>query len=98
MAFFALPFNSYITFHLLLGVIICLLGVIRQLGMVKFNKDYLLTWEQEKNTVKATVELARALRDLYKKGVSLKTFEVGVKSAIEDSTDDNTIVANRYSS
>lgn len=42
MAFFALPFNSYITFHLLLGVIICLLGVIRQIGMVQFNKDYLL--------------------------------------------------------
>ena len=30
--------------------------------------------------------------------VSLKTFKVGVKSTIENSTDDNTIVANRYSS
>ena len=56
-------------------------NVLKLLSSIKgklYNKDYLLTWEQDLNTVLATSELARLLRDLYRSGLALDVFRSGL--------------------
>jgi len=43
-----------------------------------FNKDFLLTWEQPLDHIKVITMVARLLRDLYRNGVSCKSFEGGL--------------------
>ncbi|MBU1534558.1 knotted carbamoyltransferase YgeW [Myxococcota bacterium] len=53
-------------------------NLLKNAGTSLYNKDYLLTWEQPLDMVKATVELARAMRDMYREGSDLSLFKSGL--------------------
>ena len=43
-----------------------------------YNKDFLLTWEQPEDNLKAIVFLAQALEEFYRNNISCKVFEGGL--------------------
>lgn len=47
-----------------------------------YNRDYLLTWEQDPDTITATVELARMLSKLHRTGKDLRVFTSGLGVSI----------------
>lgn len=47
-----------------------------------YNRDYLLTWEQDLDTITATVELARMLSELHRAGKDLRVFTSGLGVSI----------------
>ncbi|MBN2724579.1 MAG: knotted carbamoyltransferase YgeW [Deltaproteobacteria bacterium] len=47
-----------------------------------YNSDFLLTWEYDMDIIRATMELARALRELHRNGHDLRTFNSGLAVSI----------------
>ncbi len=58
------------------------LELLKKVSGKLYNKDYLLTWEQDQDTIHATVELARMLSQLHRQGLHLGVFRSGLGVSI----------------
>lgn len=59
-----------------------LYGLLEKAQGKLYNKDFLLTWEYDFDLVNATMELARALRELHRNGHDIRTFNSGLAVSI----------------
>ncbi|MEW5694033.1 MAG: knotted carbamoyltransferase YgeW [Candidatus Hydrogenedentota bacterium] len=60
-------------------------GLVSKLKECKFSmygKDFLLTWERSDADIKATLLLAKLLKGMHKKNISLKVFKSGIAISI----------------
>ncbi len=58
------------------------LELLKKVSGKLYNRDYLLTWEQDQDTIQATVELARMLSELHRAGRDLRVFKSGLGVSI----------------
>jgi knotted carbamoyltransferase YgeW len=58
------------------------LAHLRQLSPDLYNRDFLLTWQQSDDNLKAVVVVAEALQQLYRKGRSARVFDSGLAVSI----------------
>ncbi|MBU1069752.1 knotted carbamoyltransferase YgeW [Myxococcota bacterium] len=58
------------------------LELLKKVSGKLYNRDYLLTWEQDLDTITATVELARMLSELHREGTDLRAFRSGLGVSI----------------
>ena len=59
--------------------------MVRELKKLKvhtFNKDFLLTWEQSDDEIKAVVLVAELFKEMHKAGLSFRTFDTGLAISI----------------
>jgi len=62
--------------------------LLKSAGTSLYNRDYLLTWEQPLDLVKATVQMARLFRDMHREGADLSLFRSGL--AVSNFRDNST--------
>lgn len=58
---------------------------IAEIGKLKtglFNKDFLLTWNQNDDEIKAVVQLAKLFKEMHKAGISFRSFDTGLAISI----------------
>ncbi len=55
---------------------------LREGGVDRLGSDFLLTWDKSDAEIRATALVARALRELHRRGTSLKLFDTGLAIAI----------------
>jgi ornithine carbamoyltransferase len=58
---------------------------IKQLKKLKigtFNEDFLLTWEQTDDEIKAVVLVAELFKEMHKAGLSFRAFDTGLAISI----------------
>ena len=54
------------------------LELLKQLNTNFYNRDFLLTWEQTIDEIKAVTLVAELFKDMHKAGVSFKSFDTGL--------------------
>ena len=54
------------------------LELLKQLNTNFYNRDFLLTWEQTIDEIKAVTLVADLFKDMHKAGVSFKSFDTGL--------------------
>ncbi|NKB25399.1 MAG: hypothetical protein GKR87_13690 [Kiritimatiellae bacterium] len=58
---------------------------LEKLGLLKsdmFAKDFLLTWEKSEDDLKATLYVAKILKELHKQNISTRIFDTGLAISI----------------
>jgi knotted carbamoyltransferase YgeW len=58
------------------------LELLKQLNTNLYNRDFLLTWEQTNDEIKAVTLVTDLFKDLHKAGVSFKSFDTGLAISI----------------
>ena len=58
------------------------LQLLKQLQINLYNRDFLLTWEQSNDEVKAVTLVAELFKELHKIGISFKSFDTGMAISI----------------
>ena len=58
------------------------LQLLKQLQINLYNRDFLLTWEQSNDEVKAVTMVAELFKELHKTGISFKSFDTGMAISI----------------
>ena len=58
------------------------LELLKQLNTNIYNRDFLLTWEQTNDEIKAVTLVADLFKELHKSGISFKSFDTGLAISI----------------
>ena len=58
------------------------LDLLKQLNINLYNRDFLLTWEQTNDEIKAVTLVAELFKELHKAGLSFKSFDTGLAISI----------------
>lgn len=58
------------------------ISILKKLKLSTFNRDFLLTWDQTDDEIKAVTLVAGILKEMHKTGFSLRTFDTGLAISI----------------